>query len=266
MANLRSKHVCNEAPDKSKRHLVIVFQNALEFEAALFEPAVIHPEVSAEIVKRHRAWLQPTLMDPVGGLMVFAFHSTTFWWTVAPAITRRRPHKLRFPAVSFLTRSVIVVEGAIALTRTLSLQFPAATSVCLLGFVPEDIDYPPVLPFLQGEQVASIRPRTLVLEHDTALAQCRDLVGRIAAASEDLVGMLTKGRGRSWRRSRYPVKLDRLLHRAIPPELRMIERRNEILGEHLRMVEHVLDRAHRRTGLELAEKLFQFEGRPRGER
>ena len=35
----------------------------LEFEAALFEPAVIHPEASPEIIKRHRSWLTPTLMD-----------------------------------------------------------------------------------------------------------------------------------------------------------------------------------------------------------
>jgi len=48
----------------------------LEFEAALFDPAVIHPEASSEIIARHRAWLEPTLMDPASGLMIFAFHST----------------------------------------------------------------------------------------------------------------------------------------------------------------------------------------------
>jgi hypothetical protein len=36
----------------------------------------------------------------------------------------------------------------------------------------------------------------------------------------------------------------------------MIEGRDEILGAHLRMVEHVLDRAHRRAGHTLAEELF----------
>ena len=44
----------------------------LEFEAALFEPAVIHPEVSPEIIARHRTWLKPPLMDPASGLLVFA--------------------------------------------------------------------------------------------------------------------------------------------------------------------------------------------------
>src|SRR5258708_39133613 len=48
----------------------------LEFEAALFEPAVLYPEVSLEVVRRHRGWLEPTLMDPASGLLVFAFHST----------------------------------------------------------------------------------------------------------------------------------------------------------------------------------------------
>ena len=48
----------------------------LEFEAALFEPAVLYPEVSFEVVRRHRGWLEPTLMDPASGLLVFAFHST----------------------------------------------------------------------------------------------------------------------------------------------------------------------------------------------
>ena len=48
----------------------------LEFEAALFEPAVIHPEASPEIIARHRTWLEPRLMDPASGLLVFAFHST----------------------------------------------------------------------------------------------------------------------------------------------------------------------------------------------
>ena len=48
----------------------------IEFEAALFEPVVIHPGASPEIIDRHRHWLTPTLMDPVSGLMIFAFHST----------------------------------------------------------------------------------------------------------------------------------------------------------------------------------------------
>ena len=46
----------------------------------------------------------------------------------------------------------------------------------------------------------------------------------------------------------------------------MIEGRDEILGEHLRMVEHVLDRAHRRARHALAEELFPFVRGANGER
>jgi hypothetical protein len=74
-----------------------------------------------------------------------------------------------------------------------------------------------------------------VLEHNTAMAQCCDLLGRIAATREDLIAVLAKGRGRSWHRPGCPGELDRLLHRAIAPDQRMIEGCNEILGEHLRM-------------------------------
>ena len=52
----------------------IEITRVLEFESALFEPTVIHPDVTAEIIERHRSWLEPTLLNPDGGLMVFAFH------------------------------------------------------------------------------------------------------------------------------------------------------------------------------------------------
>ena len=45
----------------------------------------------------------------------------------------------------------------------------------------------------------------------------------------------------------------------------MIESCDEILGEHLRVVEHVLDWAHRRAGHTLAEELLPFERTARGE-
>jgi hypothetical protein len=72
----------------------------LEFEAALFEPAVLYPEVSREVVRRHRGWLEPTLMDPVSGLLVFAFHSTVIRTPRATILVdtcsgndKERPHK-----------------------------------------------------------------------------------------------------------------------------------------------------------------------------
>src|SRR5205814_2305276 len=75
----------------------------LEFEAALFEPAVVHPEASPEIIARHRTWLEPTLMDPASGLLVFAIHSTVIRTPRATILVdtcsgndKERPHKLRY--------------------------------------------------------------------------------------------------------------------------------------------------------------------------
>src|SRR6516225_5191244 len=75
----------------------------LEFEAALFEPAVIHPEATSAIIERHRSWLTPKLMDPVSGLMIFAFHSTVIKTSRATILVdtcsgndKERPHKLRY--------------------------------------------------------------------------------------------------------------------------------------------------------------------------
>src|SRR5216683_2471512 len=75
----------------------------LEFEAALFEPAVIHPEASLEIIERHRIWLAPRFMDPVSGLLIFAFHSTVIKTPRATILVdtcsgndKERPHKPRY--------------------------------------------------------------------------------------------------------------------------------------------------------------------------
>jgi hypothetical protein len=51
----------------------IEITRVLEFEAALFEPTVIHPYVTADIIERHRSWLEPTLLNPDSGLMVLRF-------------------------------------------------------------------------------------------------------------------------------------------------------------------------------------------------
>src|SRR5215472_9417653 len=75
-----------------------------------------------------------------------------------------------------------------------------------------------------------------VLEHDAPLAQCRDLIGGIAAPSKNFVGVLAKGRGRRWCGSGCISEFDRPRHGAIPPDLRVVEGRDEIFGEHLRMV------------------------------
>ena len=45
----------------------------LEFEAALFEPTMLYPEASPEIIERHRSWLEPTLMDSASGSLFSRF-------------------------------------------------------------------------------------------------------------------------------------------------------------------------------------------------
>ena len=98
----------------------------LEFEAPLFEPALIHPEASPEIIKAHRAWLEPTLMDPVSGFMIFAFHSTVIKTPQATILVdtcsgndKGRPHKLRYHMKNW----------------------PYLANLAAAGFAPEDIDY-----------------------------------------------------------------------------------------------------------------------------
>ena len=48
---------------------------AVEFEQPLLPPATLLPELDPEMLERHRAWLEPTLLDPSSGLLVLAFHS-----------------------------------------------------------------------------------------------------------------------------------------------------------------------------------------------
>jgi hypothetical protein len=98
----------------------------LEFEAALFEPTVLYPEASPEVVRRHRSWLEPTLMDPASGLLVFAFHSTVIRTPSATILVdtcsgndKERPHKLRYHRKNW----------------------PYLANFAAAGFAPADIDY-----------------------------------------------------------------------------------------------------------------------------
>ena len=81
----------------------IEIARVLEFEAALFEPTMLYPEATHEIIGRHRTWLEPTLMDPASGLLSFAFHSTVIKTPRATILVdtcsgndKERPHKLRY--------------------------------------------------------------------------------------------------------------------------------------------------------------------------
>src|SRR6266446_9423680 len=114
------------SPNYRWRVGAVEITRVLEFEAALFEPAVIHPEASPEIIARHRTWLEPTLMDPASGLLVFAFHSTVIRTPRATILVdtcsgndKERPHKLRYHRKNW----------------------PYLANLVAAGFMPEDIDY-----------------------------------------------------------------------------------------------------------------------------
>jgi glyoxylase-like metal-dependent hydrolase (beta-lactamase superfamily II) len=104
----------------------IEIARVIEFEAALFEPIMLYPEVSAEIIERHRAWLEPKLMDPASGQLNFAFHSTVIKTPRATILVdtcsgndKERPHKLRYHRKNW----------------------PYLANLAAAGFAPEDVDY-----------------------------------------------------------------------------------------------------------------------------
>ena len=67
-------------------------------------------------------------------------------------------------------------------------------------------------------------------------------------------------------RGRSGAELDRMRHRAVASDARMLEARQDALRRHLWMLEHVLDRARRRAGNTLAEQGLPFDGGSRLER
>lgn len=46
-----------------------------EFETAMFDPAFIYPDLGAERLDRHRAWLEPRLLDPASRKLVISIHA-----------------------------------------------------------------------------------------------------------------------------------------------------------------------------------------------
>ncbi len=47
----------------------------IEFEQPLLAPALLYPDATPAALERHRAWLEPHLLDPASGLLRLAFHS-----------------------------------------------------------------------------------------------------------------------------------------------------------------------------------------------
>jgi glyoxylase-like metal-dependent hydrolase (beta-lactamase superfamily II) len=104
----------------------IEIARVLEFEAALFEPTVLYPETTHQIIERHRTWLEPTLMDQATGQLIFAFHSIVIKTRRATILVdtcsgndKERPQKLRYHRKNW----------------------PYLANLAAAGFAPEDIDY-----------------------------------------------------------------------------------------------------------------------------
>src|SRR5579884_341253 len=77
-----------------------------------------------------------------------------------------------------------------------------------------------------------------LLADDTAFAQRGDVCGGVSVSSENLVAVLAEGRGGGGFRAGRVGEPDRLRHRAISANGRVIQRRHEVLGEDLRVIEH----------------------------
>jgi glyoxylase-like metal-dependent hydrolase (beta-lactamase superfamily II) len=81
----------------------VVITRVLEFETPFVEPQVLYPTSSAGIIERHRAWLEPKLLDPVSGRLTIAFHSLvirtpnlTILVDTCSGNDKERPHKTNY--------------------------------------------------------------------------------------------------------------------------------------------------------------------------
>ena len=53
----------------------ISVDRVIESERPLFEPSILFPDSTQAALDHHRPWLEPDLIDPETGLLIFAFHS-----------------------------------------------------------------------------------------------------------------------------------------------------------------------------------------------
>jgi glyoxylase-like metal-dependent hydrolase (beta-lactamase superfamily II) len=53
----------------------ITVDRVIEQERPLMPPSVLYPTSAPEAWATHRAWLEPTLLDPASGLLIMSIHS-----------------------------------------------------------------------------------------------------------------------------------------------------------------------------------------------
>ena len=96
-----------------------------EFETPMFDPAFIYPDLPKERLDRHRAWLEPKLLDPATGKLMLSIHAF---------VLRTRHHKILVDACSGNDKE--------RPSRPLfhRQNRPWLDRLAAAGFAPEDID------------------------------------------------------------------------------------------------------------------------------
>src|SRR5215813_4137001 len=53
----------------------ITIDRVVEFQDSVFPPAAMYPQATESAINAHRSWLEPRLLDPANGLLIFSFHT-----------------------------------------------------------------------------------------------------------------------------------------------------------------------------------------------
>jgi glyoxylase-like metal-dependent hydrolase (beta-lactamase superfamily II) len=104
----------------------VEIRRVLEHESPWVVPSILYPEVKPEIIRRHRSWLEPRLLDPVTGKLIIAFHSFvirtpqhTILVDTCSGNNKTRPHKTGYHMKTW----------------------PYLNRLAAAGFHPDQIDY-----------------------------------------------------------------------------------------------------------------------------
>lgn len=90
----------------------------LEHERPFVEPAGLYPDLTPEVLERHREWMEPDLLDPATGRLVIAFHSflirtpkTLILVDTCTGNDKPRPHKTKFNQNRFPYLETLAAAG-----------------------------------------------------------------------------------------------------------------------------------------------------------
>lgn len=90
-------------PVETWRIGAVEISRVLELEMPLLDPFELYPDLTRELLDRHRPWLEPRLLDPASGHMVLSIHSlvvktpaSTILIDTCSGNDKQRPHKARY--------------------------------------------------------------------------------------------------------------------------------------------------------------------------